>query len=94
MDNDLRRFQYAHALTRSRHEADRKESVIHLEYLINHSHDYVRDALYLLATVRYLMHQYEASRNCAEELCRLDPDNEQVSQYKKSFSFLLSNVLF
>jgi hypothetical protein len=78
MDNDLRRFQYACVLARSPHRHDRQESILHLEYLISNSPDYLRDSLYQLATVRYLLHDYEASRNCAEELCRIDPDNQQV----------------
>ena len=78
MDNSLIRFQYASLLARSTVETDRREAILHLEYLINHSPEYLRDTLYILATLRFLMHEYEAARACAEELLRIDPDNEQV----------------
>ncbi len=79
MDNDLARFQYATALAHSAHNDDKREALLHLEYLVNNSSFYLRDCLYLLATVRYLLGDYDAARACAEELCRLEPDNHQVS---------------
>ncbi len=79
MDNNLYRFQYASILAHSRKDMNRKEAVLHLEYLINNSEDYCRDSLYLLATLRYLMHEYQLAAACSEELCRIDPDNDQVS---------------
>lgn len=78
MDNDLARFQYATALAHSSEQEDRREALLHLEYLVNHASFYLRDCLYLLATVRYLLGDYEAARTCAEELCRLEPDNYQA----------------
>jgi hypothetical protein len=78
MDNDTKRFSYACALCRSPQELDRREAVIHFEYLINHSDGFVKDALFQLATTYYLLKEYELSRRCAEELCRMDPDNQQV----------------
>jgi hypothetical protein len=79
MDNNLFRFQYASILAHSGNDMNRKEAVLHLEYLINNSEDYCRDSLYLLATLRYLMHEYQLAAACSEELCRIDPDNDQVS---------------
>lgn len=92
MDNNLIRFQYASLLARSNNELDKREAMIHFEYLINNDEKYLRDSLYLLATIKYILHDYEAARNCAEELCRIDPDNEQVK--KQPFSFCLNPSFF
>jgi tetratricopeptide (TPR) repeat protein len=79
MDNNLLRFQYASILARSPLETDRREATLHLEYLISNDIKYLRDSLYILATLRFILHEYELARTCAEELLRIDPDNEQVS---------------
>lgn len=79
MDNDLRRFQYASVLARSCFQADRQEALIHLGFLVTSSTEYHRDALYLLTVTKYLEADYDGARGCAEELCRVDPDNIQVS---------------
>jgi len=78
MDNDLKRFKYACALVRSDDQMDKRESILHLEHLINHSKSYMKDALFQLATVYFVLDDFEAALNCAEELCRIDPDNAQV----------------
>lgn len=80
MDNHLLRFQYASLLARSQTDYDRREAILHLEHLINHSPEYLRDSLYTLATLRFILHEYDAARACAEELLRIDPDNEQVPE--------------
>lgn len=67
-------------MCRSAHEQDRLEALLHLEQLAmaQRSSSYMRDSLYLMAVLRYVMEDYDAARGCAEELCRLDPDNPQV----------------
>lgn len=78
MDNDLLRFQYASVLAHSGHNDDLREALLHLEHLMNNSTTYFRDALYLLAVVKYLLGEYDAARSCAEELLCIDPENVQV----------------
>ncbi|RYG96306.1 hypothetical protein EON65_54605 [archaeon] len=81
-DNQLLRFQYASVLCRSAQEQDRLEALLHLETLVmdKDSSAYMRDALYLMSVLRYVMGDYDAARSCAEELCRIDPDNPQVGK--------------
>ncbi len=79
MDDDLLRFQYASMLSHSSEFHDWQEAVLHLEHLVNNSSNYFRDALYLLAVVRYLLGEFDAARSCAEELLCIDPDNMQVT---------------
>eukprot|EP01031_Cornospumella_fuschlensis_P034782 gene34782-42118_t len=78
--NSLLRFQYASVLCRSTQQQDRLEALLHLETLVldKDCSAYMRDALYLMSVLRYMMGEYEAARSCAEELCRIDPDNPQV----------------
>ena len=78
MENNMLRFQFASVLARSPIKEDREEAVLHLGYLVTSSGEYHRDALYLLAVTHYLLEDYESGRACAEELLRLEPDNQQV----------------
>jgi tetratricopeptide (TPR) repeat protein len=81
MDNDLLRFQYSSVLAHSGETNDLREALLHLEHLVNNSRTYYRDALYLLAVVRYLLEDYDAARSCAEELLCMDPENAQVYKF-------------
>lgn len=86
MDDNLLRFQFASLLARSSEVEDRYEATLHLEYLVTSSSEYHRDALYLLAVTKYVLEDYDGGRACAEELCRIEPDNHQVCHVILSFS--------
>lgn len=79
MDNNLIRFKYATILSHSKFLNDRREAIIHFEYLINQAPEYLRDSLFYLGRLRFGLKEFDAARACAEELLRIDPDNEQVS---------------
>mmetsp|Transcript_995 Transcript_995/g.1045 ORF Transcript_995/g.1045 Transcript_995/m.1045 type:complete len:164 (+) Transcript_995:64-555(+) len=78
MDNNLIRFKYATILSHSKFLNDRREAIIHFEYLINQAPEYLRDSLFYLGRLRFGLKEFDAARACAEELLRIDPDNEQV----------------
>lgn len=92
MDNNTKRFSYACALCRSPQELDRREAVIHFEYLLNNSEGFIKDALFQLATTYYLLKEFDLSRRCAEELCRMDPDNQQVTTLHEVLVFPLNKL--
>jgi hypothetical protein len=91
-ENDSNRFQYALFLSTSIDSSDKRESLLHFEYLSNLT-KYSRDSLYHSAIAKYLLEDYEGARLISEDLYRREPDNNQVFILVNGFFFISSNTL-
>jgi tetratricopeptide (TPR) repeat protein len=86
-DNNDKRFQYATILCKSPHENDRRESVIHFEYLMLNERNYIFDGLYNLSLVYYTLKDWESARAYCETLYREQPDNPQVRSLHAAIAY-------
>jgi tetratricopeptide (TPR) repeat protein len=64
-------------LSKSESVEDKKEAVIHFEYLIYNNYS-LRDTLYHLSALYYSVGDYESARRYSQDLYRLEPDSKQI----------------
>jgi tetratricopeptide (TPR) repeat protein len=85
-DNLDTRLQYAIILSKSENIEDRREAVIHFEYLIYNNFS-LRETLYHLTTLYYSVGDFESARRYSEDLYRLEPDSKQIKSLHQAVSY-------
>lgn len=75
------RFQYAHALLRSRHTQDIKHGISLMESLYyDGNKENRRDYLYYIAIGQTRLKQYNLALDCVEHFLQFEPENRQAKQ--------------
>ena len=71
-------FSYAGALLTSSNPHELSKAVARLEHIISQSTILRKEAMYLLCQTYYKMKHFELARTQAEELLRMDPDDDNA----------------
>lgn len=77
------RFQYSHALLRSKHHQDIKRGINILENLYYDGNQGARrDYLYYIAIGHTRLKQYDLALDCVEQFLQFEPENRQAKQLR------------
>lgn len=78
------RFQYAHALLRSKHNQDIKHGIALLENLYYDGNQQSRrDYLYYIAIGQTRLKNYQLALDCVEHFLQFEPENSQAIKLRK-----------
>ena len=78
------KFQYAFALSKSSNEQELHYSIAMLDSLLNSGYEHQIDCMYGSAIARYLLGEYDKSRNICEAILRNRPENVLAAELHTS----------